>query len=88
MRYAWRSANAINTFGEDVNLSANLTRLLGSGHLLVNGRVMNAMEEYISERATGTTRFLLELVSNLTISFGSVNNEIENSPLLDTTIID
>lgn len=76
--YAWRSAQSINKFGESANLTANLTRLVGDGHLLVNDLVMNGLEEYVSQRAEGTTRFLISLVSNLTKSFASINSDVSN----------
>lgn len=80
IQLAVRSANIINTFGRSVNLTANLTRLQGQEHMLVTPRVMNAIEEYVSERAEGTVRFLTTMVNDLSDSFQSVNQKIDRSP--------
>lgn len=81
LSYAVLTANRINNFGQPFNLTANLTRLVGEGHLLVTPYVLTAIEEYISSRATGTTRFLVRLVNDLTKTFAALNKRMESNPL-------
>lgn len=76
--YASRAASFINNFGKSANLTANLTRLEGEGHLLMNDVVMNGLEEYVSQRAEGTTRFLASLVADLTDTFASINKDVSS----------
>lgn len=81
LSYAVQSANRINNFGQPFNLTANLTRLVGAGHLLVTPTVMTAFEEYISQRAPGTIRFLIQLVQNLTDTFSGINKQMKSDDL-------
>lgn len=80
--FAVQTANRIDNFGASVNLTANLTRLVGAGHVLVTPYIMTAIEEYISSRATGTTRFLVQLVNDLTETFAALNRRMESNPLV------
>lgn len=72
LSYAVHSVNRINAFGKSVNLTSDVTRLVGEEHLLVTADVMTHIETYISDRANGTTRFLVSMVKDLTESFSKL----------------
>lgn len=72
--YAEKSVDRINTFGQAFNLTANLTVISGGSHLLLTAEVLSSMEEYVSTRSKGRTRFLVRLVQDLTKSFQSLND--------------
>lgn len=74
--YAVHSMNRINDFGKSVNLTSNVTRLVGEQHLLLTADVMTHIETYISNRANGTTRFLVTLVKELTDSFSKLTTDM------------
>lgn len=76
---AIRTKNRITDFGRSLNLTVNFTRLVDQGHLLITPVVMSGIEDYVSTRARGTTRFLVELVDDLTQTFSDLNDRMERS---------
>lgn len=76
---AIRTKNRITDFGSSLNLTVNLTRLVDQGHLLITPVVMTSIEDYVSTRVHGTTRFLVELVDELTQTFSDLNDRMKRS---------
>lgn len=81
------AVNGINEFGKTINLTADINRLEGQGHVLVTPAVMESMETYIQTRAPGTSRYLLKLVADLTESFDGINRQFDKSWLLRTVLL-
>lgn len=71
--YAEKSVDRINTFGQFLKITANLTVIPGGGHLLFTSDVLSSIEEYVSIRSKGRRRFLIHLVQDLTKTFQSLN---------------
>lgn len=63
-----------------MNLNVNFTVLAGEPHVIVNTRVISSIESFIAKRAVGTTEYLKKLVQDLTDTFGSLSNRLNQVP--------
>lgn len=61
---------------EATGTKVNFTEIEGAPHIILSERVLNLIEDFIKERASGTTNFLKLMVSNLTRTFSSWTDDL------------
>lgn len=73
--YARQGARKLKSIGQPVNF----TVLKGEPHLILNVKVISAIENFIIDRANGTSRYLKTLVNDLTDTFDGLSDRLERS---------